>query len=284
MTGLAALVVAAAPMNERIHVHYNTANLNLSVRLMNGEKDGDDLTKVYSSKSDSTQGIIVNPSQLGTSLLLGMNMVVGVTKKKDSTTENEISIVSPVYCPLDFTEVDNTAVTVCSGGKDAWVYYLKGADASSIKLYEYTLSDFSATKKADNDEILKGSSLAAYYDTDKEKRYVVYQAKDSNDLWEYCVNDDSTTHLQNSNNAVKATPLGVVYSDEKVYLYYLSSSKKIERIKKESGSWGSSTALDKEADSAYQLSVVWSDAIPHVFYMPKGSTDMAHFRDTKATS
>ncbi len=125
MTGLAALVVAAAPMNERIHVHYNTTNLNLAARLMNGEKNGDDLTKDYSPKSDAVQGMIVNPSQLGTSLLLGMNMVVGVTKKKDSTTENEISIVSPVYCPLESTEIDNTTVTVCSSGKDAWVYYLK---------------------------------------------------------------------------------------------------------------------------------------------------------------
>ncbi len=92
------------------------------------------------------------------------------------------------------------------------------------------------------------------------------------------------THLKDCNNAVKATPLGVVYSDKKAYLYYLSSSKRIERIKKDSGSWGLPTVLDKEADSAYQLSVAWSDAIPHVFYVPNGSTDIAHFRDTKATS
>lgn len=286
MTGLAALVVSVAPNNEKIHVHYNTAKLNLAVILKNGEKGGEDVTKVYASKSDEKEGIIVNPSELGTSLLLGMNMVVGITKKNGSTTLNDISIVSPVYRPLTSTEIANTTVSVCVDGdnKNAWIYYLKGTDANTMKMYQYVLSDFSGSSTADSEGILKGSSLAAYYDTHNEKRFVIFQGKDNKNLYEYCVDSDSTTHMTDANNAFTGTPMAVVYNSEKTYLYYLSTSKKIELIKKDSSGWGSPSSRDKTADTSHQLTAAWSDGIPHVFYLPDNSSDIAHFRDKKAVS
>lgn len=44
-------------------------------------------------------------------------------------------------------------------------------------------------------KILFGSSLAAYYNTDKKKRWVIYQDKDNKNLYEYCVEDDDGTLL-----------------------------------------------------------------------------------------
>ncbi|KAK4223234.1 hypothetical protein QBC38DRAFT_517343 [Podospora fimiseda] len=284
MSGIAALVVSTAPVNERIHVYYNTDTKNLGLTMKNGDKDGEDPSKSFASSADDQKVIIPNPSQIGASHLLGMNLVVGIANQAAcGATKNDVAIISPVYKPLGSTEAYNLVVSICSSdtAKEAWVYYLTGPDANSIKFHEYSLYDFSTEQRAGNDNILKGSSLAAYYNTDDEKRYVIHQGRNPQDLYEICIDDRSTTRIESTDNALKSTPLAVVFHEKTAYLYYLNSGNKIERIKNTGSEWGSPHSLDKEADSAHQLSAVWLDGIPHLFYVsPSG---LSHIRDKKAS-
>lgn len=67
----------------------------------------------------------------------------------------------------------------------------RGTDAESVNLVEFSLSTDAPLNQLGITKIQLGSSIAAYYDPDKEKRYIIYQDANSKNLYEYGVNDES---------------------------------------------------------------------------------------------
>lgn len=129
MPGIAAIVNNAVSDGKSIQCFHNTNNLNLGLVLENGAADGDDPEKAFIAKSSDQKGIIVNPSQVGATEHLGINLIVGITQPvlasgTTTYTKYDVSIISPVYKPLTQTEANNRSITACSYEKKTWVYYL----------------------------------------------------------------------------------------------------------------------------------------------------------------
>lgn len=288
MPGLAAIVNNAVPDGKSIQCFYNTNNLNLGLVLENGAADGADSEKSFAANSTDQKGIIVNPSRVGAIGYLGINLIVGITQpvlpaNVTTYTKYDVSIISPIYKQLTQTEANNTSIAACSYKDKAWVYYLGGPDQASTELKEYLLENVKVTEHSGTNRILFKSSLAAYYNTEKKQRCVIYQEEKSFHLYEYSIEDENSTHLSNSTDAVKGTTIAVTYAGKQAYCYYTDSSKEIRKIVKSDGKWGSSLALDDadKVDPDSQLSVATSNGVNHLIYVAEGDDQgqITHYRD-----
>lgn len=113
---------------ESINLYFTTQTDNLGLSLQ--PKDPDGPHETFSSGPDDHQGIIENPSHIGAAQYLGINFVVGITQpvpKPGGTTDNlhDVSVVSPVFQPLQKTEKINGSISISSSGQAAWVYFLR---------------------------------------------------------------------------------------------------------------------------------------------------------------
>jgi hypothetical protein len=129
MPGTAALLNSGVPDSRSIQLFYDTDNSNLGLVLQSGDT-AKDPQKNFSANSDDREGCIHNPSDLGAAQYLGINFVVGFTRRKETVVDGseidiDISLLSPVYRPLAKTNHINTTTAVCSSDKLAWVYYLQ---------------------------------------------------------------------------------------------------------------------------------------------------------------
>lgn len=151
-------------------------------------------------------------------------------------------------------------------------------------------------------KIQLGSSIAAYYNPEGEKRTVIYQDADSKNLYEYGVNDESckfsvilpvatshlslsllADHLRNSTDARNGTAVAVTYAFEQVFVYYTDEQFEVRRIVKKKGEWGPSIGVDgaPPLDPSSLLTVTTSsDKVNHLFYLqPDSPGEFTHIRD-----
>lgn len=292
MPGLAVLINKAIPEAKSLHLFYNTQELNLGIALKDGSASPSDPSIKLVSAANNNQGLIVNGTSLGCAEYQGMNIVAALTQgvKPAGVTEftkYDVSIVSPVYMPLSNTEKDNLAMAMASSGPKAWIYYLSGTDANSIRLNELSVDTKAVTTMANTTQIVAGSELAAYYDVSQSKRYVLYQeADDQGRIFEFCVDTKTPLPINNSNNTKEKTCFSITLAGANVYLYYLGKGNVIYRVVKDvtKGSWGPSLPVDgaQKCETASDLTVVTANNVNHLFYQPKdaGKFEFAHFADT----
>ncbi|KAH6844549.1 hypothetical protein B0I37DRAFT_164909 [Chaetomium sp. MPI-CAGE-AT-0009] len=194
-SGVAAAINPNGPEGQQIHLFYNTNTKNLGFQFFDETKHSD-VTEAFAAGVDGVTGFILNPAQVATTNLTGVNVVVGFTNKPkpaaaegckcDDPTQNDISIISPVYQPLTATDLTNLTIAATSSDTTAYVYYLTGTDAASTTINEYTIGDDSPGQFDDTSKILPQSSLAAFYVPETELRYVIYQANKTKRLHCYC--------------------------------------------------------------------------------------------------
>lgn len=134
MPGAAAIINPIAPAGKQIHLFYNTNTKNLGIQLRDETKTVDETETFVPSDTDQP-GLIVNPSQITSTDLTGVNIVVGFTAKPKETTvshencgcdptQNDVSIISPVYKPISATEVSNLTIASTSSDSTAYIFYL----------------------------------------------------------------------------------------------------------------------------------------------------------------
>ncbi|PHH92180.1 hypothetical protein CDD83_8566 [Cordyceps sp. RAO-2017] len=174
-----------------VHLYYNTATLTLALQLRRVNPGADDVQQTWEPGSADQSGLIVNPSCLASASFAGVDLVLGITsqatKSGTTLTENDISIVSPVYKPLAATELTNKAVAACNTDQAAWVYYLQGTDADHLKISEANITDGTPYTYEGTTSIMPGSYLGAYCRGDT--RYIIYQSNDDGLLHEYKCDD-----------------------------------------------------------------------------------------------
>ncbi|KAK3290871.1 uncharacterized protein B0H64DRAFT_378199 [Chaetomium fimeti] len=297
-TGVAAAINLKGPEGQQIHLFYNTNTKNLGFQFFDETKHSDE-TEAFAAGTDALTGFILNPAQVATTNLTGVDLVFGFTNKPktaaapgcrcDDPTQNDISIISPVYQPLGATDLANLTIAATSSDTTAYVYYLTGTDYKSTTINELTVGDDAPGQFDDTVKIVPNSSLAAYYVPDNELRFIIYQANKTNRLHCYCpiagsINDKE---IDASGSARLNTPLAVTYVDGKAYLYYVDNSKSIRLIVKDGDKWGSSRACPApgQVDDASQLTVIPSAKGNHVFYVGDGQGSkfqFHHFIDKRA--
>lgn len=293
-SGIAVSLNPNAPQEQQLQLFYNTKKHNLGVQLRN-ERSADDERATYAAGDDAQAGIILNPGQVASSSVTGLDIVVGFTKKAappttgdgchcDPPNQNDVSIISPVYQPLAATQPNNLTIAATSSGSTAWIFFLTGEDKFSTTINEVFLGDDAPGNYSETTRILPGSSLAAYYAGAEDKRYVIYQSDGTKRLWEYSPNPVhvSNEELDNSGDAKPNTSLAVSYSDadRKAYLYYVDNSDQLRVIVKSNGNWGASSAVAHAAspvEPGTQLTVVAAPNGNHIFYVGKGQAAKFQF-------
>lgn len=114
------------PNDKGIQVYYNTTTSNLAMQLRDKTTADDDTPVIFHSKDSEPAGIIINPSQLTSTVMTAVNAVFGFTKQKTETAGKvDISLVSPVYERVASTESTNKTIASCSSPDKAWIYYLR---------------------------------------------------------------------------------------------------------------------------------------------------------------
>ena len=190
MPGVASLLNKAVVDEKSIQLFYNTQELNLGLKLMDGNAKPSDESDQFRAKSSDHKGIIVNPSSLAVARYQGTNIAVGFTlpllpEDQSDYTTYDVSIISPVYQPLASTEVQNKSIAFSSQGDAAWVTYITGPDKNNLSLTEYNVGNVNTDTFTGTTKILYNSKLAGYYDVNNQWRYVIYQDATST-LYEYC--------------------------------------------------------------------------------------------------
>lgn len=150
--------------------------------------------------------------------------------------------------------------------------------------------------------ILLGSSIAAYYNPQEQKRSIIYQDAETKDLYEYVVNDENcklhvilpirkkpskskptAEHLENSTDARTGTAVAVTFVKGQVFVYYTDERYQVRKIVKTKGGWGESTGIEgtPPLDPSSLLTVTTSsDNVNHIFYLQEGSSgEFTHIRD-----
>ncbi|KAK3944841.1 hypothetical protein QBC46DRAFT_445709 [Diplogelasinospora grovesii] len=297
MSGAAVYLNPTAPAGKQLHLFYNTNKKNLALQLRDETKTADE-TETFQASQDDQDGIVVNPAQVTTTDLTGVDIVVGFTAKaapaslsgdcKCEPTQNDVSIISPIYQPLAATEVGNVTIASTSSPQTAWILYLTGTDPNTTVINERSLGEDSPGSYDNTVKILPGTSLAVYYVPDggsgnDGNRYVIYQANDPHRLHEYSPNTEDVwdKELVNSGDAKSQTPLAVTYVDSKTYLYYVDTSDQIRVIVKSNDKWGSSSAVasaHSRIDPSSQLTVVPAKNGNHLFYLAKGDAPKYKFQ------
>ncbi|KAH6621042.1 hypothetical protein B0J18DRAFT_215409 [Chaetomium sp. MPI-SDFR-AT-0129] len=291
MSGAAVFHNTSAPDNKQLHLFYNTNQKNLGLQLRDEAKTSDETEAYVATDADQT-GIIINPAQISTTNLTGIDLVVGFTAKPPpkvgDATQNDVSIISPIYQPLAATELSNITIASTSSPQTAWVYYLTGTDYNTTAINEISLGEESPGSFDNTVKILPGTSLAAYYvpgdkPEDDGNRYIIYQANHPKRLHEYSPNTEHVwdQELVNSNDVKDNSTLAVAYIDGKTYLYYVDTSDQIRVIVKDDSGWGGSNPVNvahAPIDTQSQLTVVAADNGNHLFYIALGEKSKYKFQ------
>lgn len=132
MSGAAAIANGSAPGRNSIKLIYNTNGRHLALDLKSGTQSAEDEDPANSFQPTSVapKGIIINPSSLSAAKYLNLDFFFGITEAvtppgNATPTHYDISIVSPIYKPLDKTELVHTkSIAACSSTNAAWLYYL----------------------------------------------------------------------------------------------------------------------------------------------------------------
>lgn len=128
MPGATCNVNAAAPQDASINVYFNTSSNTLGLQLRSPQASTGDVTLSWVPGQTAQQGFIVNPSHLASASFLGTNLVFGLTTippvSGKTSTQTNVSMLSPVYTPLASTDVGNGALAASYSPDAAWVYYL----------------------------------------------------------------------------------------------------------------------------------------------------------------
>lgn len=122
MPAIAAFANPADPGNKPIQVFYNTNKANLALSLRSNGPNGS-FEHIFNAPNENQEGLILPLSDLAALEHMGTQFVVGFTK--GGTTENNISIVSPIHHPLLKVGLSDRSITACSNGDDAWIYYVE---------------------------------------------------------------------------------------------------------------------------------------------------------------
>ncbi|EAQ91831.1 hypothetical protein CHGG_00066 [Chaetomium globosum CBS 148.51] len=286
-SGVAAAINPNGPEGQQIHLFYNTNTKNLGFQFFDETKHTDE-TEAFAAGADGQTGFIINPAQVATTNLTGVELVVGFTNKLpaaaandckcDDPTQNDVSIISPVYQPLAATDLTNLTIAAVSSDTTAYVYYLTGTDYKSTTINELTVGDDSPGQFDDTVKILAQSSLAAFYVPEDEKRYIIYQAYSTKRLHAYCpiAGSIDDKEIDNSGDARPNTPLAAAYVNGKAYVYYVDTTQSIRVVVRDdtvtSPAWSSSRAVQapSQVDDASQITVVPSPKGNHIFYVGVG--------------
>ncbi|KJZ67943.1 hypothetical protein HIM_12667 [Hirsutella minnesotensis 3608] len=293
MPALTAIVNKAVAGDRSISLFYNTSNAQLGLLSQSGTQDDDaneELT--WAAGNDDYPGVIMNPSQMSSSLYQGLNFVFAVTTpKSDSATSqstNQVSIVSPVYKKLAITLPGNISVTSCSADDGGWVYFTNRYTTDTTTVQEVDLRTGRTTNFLSTSSSWINTSLAAYYDPTKKDRFVVFEASS---LMELSANKQQIQFIGATGNMLRNTPLAVSYHDGKAYLYYCQmGDRALYRIVKNGETWGiaSQVADAPTIDEASQLAVVTANGFNHLFYVaqsgaqsePTATGYFTHVRDS----
>lgn len=282
-SGVAAVINPNGPEGQKIHLFYNTNTKNLGFQFFDETKHSDE-TEAFAAGADGQTGFIINPAQVASTNLTGIDLVVGFTNKLkpaaaegcqcSDPTQNDVSIISPVYQPLAATELTNLTIAATSSDTTAYVYYLTGTDDKSTTINELTVGDDSAGQFDDTVKILPNSSLAAFYVPEDETRYIIYQANKTKRLHAYCpiAGSIDDKEIDGSGSARPNTPLAVTYVGGKAYLYYVDTSDSIRVVIRTGTTWGPSRAVQapSQVDEVSQITVVPSAKGNHIFYIGSG--------------
>ncbi|KAI1092449.1 hypothetical protein F5B19DRAFT_209640 [Rostrohypoxylon terebratum] len=281
-----------APTGKQINLFYNTATRNLALEQRCEGKTHDIPEPIYVGSGSDQPGHIINPSHIASATLEGVNLVFGITEQTQqklnlpagvqdpgTATQNDVSILSPIYRSLISTDQGNTAIAACSSAEVVWIFYLSGVDQCSLMIKEEILGDSNPAQYNDTPPILPGSGLAAYYVPESDTRFVIYQSNNSVREFQAHGSDTSIQYAE----AAKKSSLGVVYANGKAYLYYRNNANdELRKVVKENGVWGSAQVVtdSRPVDPDSQISVVYAHGYNHVFYSTKGTaTQIVHVKD-----
>ncbi|KAF8535601.1 hypothetical protein BDD12DRAFT_854693 [Trichophaea hybrida] len=267
MPGIYAFQAPSAPPDRDIQVYYNTARYNLAVSLK--ASVGQDPGLNYAALSTNRKGVIVDTSQLDSTVHNGIRLIVGLTfpELPDGTTDYtnyDVSIVSPMYMPVATASIKSKAVAVCSDGEQAWAFYITGNDDNNLTLSYIT--------------VLGGP-------------FVYYQGRDENTLiYEFNQDTGAAVPIKSTNDAIPATPISIALDETggRLYMYYTDKAHKVRRISrliKDSGSvWSPSSdvhGLTTAVSPSSQLGVaaIANRRENHILFVPKNSSSLVHFKE-----
>lgn len=129
MSAIAAVVNKAVADDKSIHLFFNTSKNQIGLSLQSGTGTDDQPSDMWAIDDDDYEGYILNPSFIAATYYRGLNFVAAVTKPNPDVTEteNQISMVSPVYRRLAKSELENNTIALCAtpDGDDGWLYYLE---------------------------------------------------------------------------------------------------------------------------------------------------------------
>ncbi|KND88086.1 hypothetical protein TOPH_07325 [Tolypocladium ophioglossoides CBS 100239] len=130
MAAVAAIVNKAVADDKSINLFFNTSKAQLGISLQSGTDTDDQANDVWATGDDDYNGYVLNPSSMAGVYYRGLSFVAAVTMPKldpnVTQTENQISLVSPVYQKLTTTTLENNNIALCAtpSGNDSWLYYL----------------------------------------------------------------------------------------------------------------------------------------------------------------
>jgi hypothetical protein len=128
-SGAAVFHSPSAPPNKQLHLFYNTNKKNLGLQIRDETKTSDE-TEAYVARDGDQNGIVINPAQISTTNMTGVDIVVGFTAKPPPApgtgvaTQNDVSIISPIYQPIAASELNNLTIATTSSPQTAWVFFL----------------------------------------------------------------------------------------------------------------------------------------------------------------
>jgi hypothetical protein len=288
-SGVAASINPNGPEGQQIHLFYNTNTKNLGFQFFDETKHKDD-TEAFAAGIDDQTGFIINPAQVATTNLTGATFVFGFTNKPkpaaapgckcDDPTQNDVSIISPVYQPLAATDLTNLTIAATSSDTTAYIYYLTGTTANDTSINELTVGDDSPGQFDDTAKIIPNSSLAAFYVPEDQTRYIIYQSNGTKKLRACCpvpgLADDKEI---DDTSARDTTPLAAVYANGKAHVYYVDTSNSIRAVDRIDGKWSPSRPVNSpgQVDKISQITVVPSAIGNHIFFVPAGQTNKFRF-------
>ena len=115
----------SVPNDTAIQVYYNTNTSQIALQLRD-KTTPDDSPVTFESDGTGPTGIIINPSQLTAAVVTSVNAIFGFTQHNPANTAKiDVSLISPVYKTISFTESTNYTIASSYSTEEAWVYYLR---------------------------------------------------------------------------------------------------------------------------------------------------------------
>ncbi|KAJ8123819.1 hypothetical protein ONZ43_g318 [Nemania bipapillata] len=175
MTALAAIINRSVEDDQRVDVYFNTSKAQLGISLESGDSTGGTVGD-WQTDDDDYNGYILNPSEMAGIFYRGLPFVAAVTIPKlpqnEIQTQNQISLVAPVYKKLTTTSLDHSRIAISLG---AWYdpeenkrhVVFQGSGLSEYIVEDDTYNVFVATYGPN-------TTLAAVYSSATKKAYVYY--------------------------------------------------------------------------------------------------------------